>query len=690
MELKSRQVYILEELTASREGLEIHILLEKLQVTRRTLYYDLEKINHYLKDQQLGLVSIDENHIVLQTYHNKGLLHELERHEEYYYSIEERRAMEVFCISLSHVRYTLDVLAELFDVSKNTVLTDIKMLKKELQTWKLKIISHAQSGYRIIGEEKVLRKMLQDKLQRLTNPGIRFRIKTQLRKTLCYYSENDIDFYEICRCIIKQYEIDTKGEFFLGNMDAVCLMMQMAWIRSIQGFSVSMNLEEEMTLMNTVSFRSLEISSRKLDQYDINLSQKEIYYMTVLFLGIQTTDFVSREQEDAFIESFAKELIENFERVSCMSFQDRDRLIKKLNYHIRPLYYRMKYGLETVNPLVHDVKKRYPALYYFAKKAFEGIQSEASALISEDEIAYLCIYFASHLNEKKLQNSTASSREMILIVGIDNMATTTLVKEQLQELFGGAFSYHITVESKLKSWTLKDYVLIICIGHGFQSIERYQNRCIEVEPILTETDRRKLMDAIEKQNIYMEKDPVIRSIIKSAQHHSTGTIDKVNLYFDLFRLLEPQKKLLIDPVEIIDLQDKIKNGEVLNYKHLDWDMLLSCGCTHLVGDSRAKRLIERMKLRFREHVGGLYQIRKHVILVHCPMHKEIGGSIDECVIITETPVLCPGELEARIFLFFSTVDNYSHWNTLMNIYTYFDELTHISELLEVRTSLETE
>ena len=87
MELKSRQVYILEELTASREGLEIHILLEKLQVTRRTLYYDLEKINHYLKDQQLGLVSIDENHIVLQTYHNKGLLYELERHEEYYYSI---------------------------------------------------------------------------------------------------------------------------------------------------------------------------------------------------------------------------------------------------------------------------------------------------------------------------------------------------------------------------------------------------------------------------------------------------------------------------------------------------------------------------------------------------------------------------------------------------------------------------
>ena len=120
------------------------------------------------------------------------------------------------------MRYTLDVLAELFDVSKNTVLTDIKMLKKELQTWKLKIISHAQSGYRIIGEEKVLRKMLQDKLQRLTNPGIRFRIKTQLRKTLCYYSGNDIDFYEICRCIIKQYEIDTKGEFFLGNMDAVC------------------------------------------------------------------------------------------------------------------------------------------------------------------------------------------------------------------------------------------------------------------------------------------------------------------------------------------------------------------------------------------------------------------------------------------------------------------------------------
>ena len=127
MELKSRQVYILEELTAS-ERLEIHILLEKLQVTRRTLYYDLEKINHYLKDQQLGLVTIDENHIVLQTYHNKGLLHELERHEREYYSIEERRARRFFAFSLSHVLH-IRCSAELFD-EKNTVLTDIKMLKR--------------------------------------------------------------------------------------------------------------------------------------------------------------------------------------------------------------------------------------------------------------------------------------------------------------------------------------------------------------------------------------------------------------------------------------------------------------------------------------------------------------------------------------------------------------------------------
>ncbi|MDF2568172.1 MAG: Transcriptional antiterminator of lichenan operon, BglG family, partial [Oscillospiraceae bacterium] len=58
MELKSRQTYILRAMLETEKGVAPEEFLEKLGVGKRTLYYDLENINDWLKHYKLGKLVI--------------------------------------------------------------------------------------------------------------------------------------------------------------------------------------------------------------------------------------------------------------------------------------------------------------------------------------------------------------------------------------------------------------------------------------------------------------------------------------------------------------------------------------------------------------------------------------------------------------------------------------------------------
>ena len=54
MELKSRQTYIFRTLLERKQKVDMEEFLDKLGVGKRTLYYDIEKCNDWLKQYGLG------------------------------------------------------------------------------------------------------------------------------------------------------------------------------------------------------------------------------------------------------------------------------------------------------------------------------------------------------------------------------------------------------------------------------------------------------------------------------------------------------------------------------------------------------------------------------------------------------------------------------------------------------------
>lgn len=352
MELKSRPAYILKIILEQKNGYTVDRIIEKLNITKRTFYYDFELINDWLKSRELGRLEIQSKIICVKSKKIEILEAEMRKNGSYYYSVQERRILELLMILLSAEVVTIEKMQNLFDVSKNTILKDIKEWKKILGNQNISIASSIKFGYVLQGEEFAIRKIVGKEIKKLQNFQPKDILKKWMQQSLVTITGEDYDYLEIARCLIKQYEQDENIKLVLENEELECSMILISWIRSMDGYTMNLHTEEKVTLVETKPYQSLKQSFEKLKVYNLEIPESEIYYIATLLLGIKVAQFVSQDQEDLYISNFTKALVVNFERIACISFDNKDRLMTRLKGHIRPLYYRLKYGVQSTNPLV--------------------------------------------------------------------------------------------------------------------------------------------------------------------------------------------------------------------------------------------------------------------------------------------------------------------------------------------------
>lgn len=666
----------------SEKGIAIKDFLEKLGCGKRTLYYDIENINDWMKHYGLGKVSTSGAVIRAEIRNAAALDKQLRGETTYFLSIAERLAMEIVHIALSSEIITINQLIESSGVSKNTVLSDLKKVREILDRWGLSLHSTIKSGYLIQGEEMTIRKMLGEQFQHLSSPAGEVYVSKFLQKHLVSLYQNEIDFDELCRCLIKQYETDIQGDYILANIGLIKIMIQVSLIRSRKGHIIRLSSDEQLALMKSLSFRSVEFSLQKLRVHGVEVPILETYYITSLFLGIQTTDFLSQEQENTFIVGFAEKLVLNFERIACLSFPNRERLQKQLSHHIRPMYYRIKYGIPDKNPLVKDIKSMYPFVFDFTRKAIEEIKINLPAEeVSEDELAYLCVYFVSNLNEKCIEQQDSDNRG-VLIVGAENMAVAILMREQLRERLGLSLNYHVISLSKLREWMLGDYTLVVSL---VPLRNRFTcNKIVETGPIITEMTQRSIMKILCGDKAIAQYDEMIQEIIARVKDSVSGEVQTDKLYFDLFCYFEEKRRgKHIRPSGNIIYQKIETNQFLMLPETADLYTALLLGSGLLDRGETDGRLSQRMVNLLQNKKLQTYRIQNDVVLIHFPMQSDVKPTIDAFIAISPHGVLCPDGEIAKILVGLATKDSYSHWPELEFIYRYFSDNKHVEGIKQL-------
>lgn len=366
MILDARSVQILNMLLSSSAHVTVDKLAQSLQVSKRTVYYDIQKINDWLQSQGFSQLK----HVrALGFYLDDSFRKQIAKHlqilqpiRQYEYSIEERKAwLGLLIFSRNRPVFLRDFLEKL-QVSRSTLLNDMKELKSELQLFQLHLDFHRKQGYFIKGGETQKRK------------AIVHHVVTLLE--IIRYERFCVELFNgeesLIKDIIRQSESFSTVRYTNDVIHTLTIYLSIVTKRWIRGKCVQMDDQEKEVLQSTREYQSARYIITQIENvFQIDVSEDEICYLTTYLLGLRATDDQQIDQSNDIVvlKQVIKNMIDDFQTYACVQFKHRDELEKNLLIHMKPAYYRLKYGLHLQNELTESVKANYYEIFTLTKKS---------------------------------------------------------------------------------------------------------------------------------------------------------------------------------------------------------------------------------------------------------------------------------------------------------------------------------
>ena len=230
---------------------------------------------------------------------------------------------------------------------------------------------------------------------------------------------------------------------------------------------------------------------------------------------------ISRDEKDVFVKfknwldiSIAIiKIVRMFEIESKVDLKNIDVFLDKIFYYIKPLIFRTKRKIKLKNSILKDVKDLYPTIFNFLKKNFYYLEEVINEKVSDEEIAYLVPFF-----HKALQNNNKINKKGILVTTYkENIAL--FLKEDIETEFLIDIDKILTlksfeqIEKKLDDY---DYILTTFSVEDDFVKEIKHTKIIELNPILTEKDTKKLENAGLKKNKKIKMTTLLKVILENS------------------------------------------------------------------------------------------------------------------------------------------------------------------------------
>lgn len=677
MQLSARRVQILNYVIKESKGVPTQQLSRRLSISQRALNYDLEQINSWLDYHSWGKIITDNCVVRLESSFQNEILQNVSQEENYIYSIEERLALEFLHIALSTQPVTTHIFSDLFDVSRNTLFADIKELKEDLEKHKILLKSAGVNGYELHGNEETIRLFIQKKLIGLETSLPRQIVEELIENSLREITGRDDCYYKLGRQLVAEFEKKMSTYLVQSEAQQIVSIMLAAFIRSKQGFVYRLSDQEKDALEETEEYQTLLKMRQSYFDAQLEFIDDEIYYITIILLGSQNFDTITKEVESEYIRGFVKDLIDNFQRVACVRFSDEEYLRNRLYLHIRPLYYRLKYGVNIKNSLFSQIMSMYLDNFFYTKKAIHLSGGEIADLITDEEIAFICIYMTSSLGAGKNQEQIGYHKRILIVCG-EGVASAVLLREQLKDFLGYAFEFDIVPAGKVSGEMLDSYVLIISTVR-LDIAEPYKEKIIYTGPILSSEDRRNILLVVNDMEAFSVDSFELNRTMDIIRQHATIN-DEQQLYLALMKNQlhaygRNQHTKALTAKEILKT-----GGSVESSYPVSLDYVLSQNVNRILDDSGKE---EQAMLQMLAHINdgkGVYSFADGFILEY---FQGITNEVRVAVTLFEDRHLVYQGEEYKGVVTISCTDNESHYPLLSVLYMYFENEEKVKGLLEI-------
>lgn len=437
--MDNRVVQIIE-LTEKKTYCTLDYLAETMGVSTRTirnyikqLNSDLDGIASLLNEKGKGYRLYIEDEQLFE-----DLIRKVNSEKNLLDSPQRRIAFIIERLMNSDETNTLDELAFAMNIGRTTLVNELKKAAVALESYNLSIRGKQNSGMFLSGNELDLRLFILDNIYDYLYSG--------------YPLDEDIK-EEVIRIA---YQHDLESTTLNRLMQSIIVMLD----RLVRNHPLEKLNEKYNKLLDSKEYRiAVEIVSAIESQLPITIPEPEILFITIPIAG-RRTPTNNHTMVDITITDEIKRLLDSiFEQVGFEKdiIRNNEVFFRDLQYHLTFMLNRLMFNMRIKNPLLADVKEKYPVAYKMAEIAGQVIENEYNLEVSEDELGYIAFYFGVFIAQNEVK--VARLKQVAVICGTGR-GTAKLVAIQLQRILNQSTEIDLFSETEVTKDLLMHYDIV--------------------------------------------------------------------------------------------------------------------------------------------------------------------------------------------------------------------------------------
>lgn len=476
MNKRSREILSqLIKKTEYSQTISIQDLAEMFKVSSRTIRYDIEQINDYLKENHLQPLNLGKQGVINTQADITKARESLS--EEGFYSFklsrEERVCFSAVMMICSDDYITLSEIADQLFVSRSTIIQDLEHIKSFFRERHLYVLSHSNKGLLLEGREIDKRNLLIDMIQ----------------------SENSIFkaepiFQHLTQCLSKNLKIDLED---ISMIEKIINEAEHIYGRFLTDQSfVQLRNYFQLSLYRLRKAHYVEYGDDKNSKWDMakgmidqiqqfivkEIPDTEIYYVASVLNRMKYIKKTTSNKEIVKMQVITRNFIEKISKDIHRNLQGDYIFYENLINHLESTFSTLGDRF-AINSVVDEILQRYPEVKQATERNVYVFEEYVGRKLSEEEIAYIVVHICAAIERNK--NETV--RYSVVLVCNGGIGTSQLLLARLEKFF------HLDVidiipAHDIENMNMDDVDAVI----STISLEGKGIEYIQVDPLLTDED----------------------------------------------------------------------------------------------------------------------------------------------------------------------------------------------------------
>lgn len=415
---------------------DIEKVSEELNISERTIRYRIEDLNRFFADEKINYKIIVDNKII-KGFGNLETVKKQLGEKNYTFSQSERIEIISLMLLIHSYGCKADEICDFIDISRSTFKADMRFVREIFEKENLTIISKANKGLIIQGNEIIIRKLLLENFKKV------FEVED---KKLKFFEKNNNQKINIIKNYIKTEDIFSAAEYLeqvkkdlnkkiSDEAYQILIIYILILIKRLENnLTLEKNIQNQEFIKSTADFNAVKENIKMLEkEKNFSINEFEIMKITEFILGAHTYNFKYSFYENwIYIEKLADDLISKVSEKVNINISNDNTLRDGLINHLIPTIYRLKNDIELENSIHEEIIDQYPVLYSEVKTALKKIEDFIGKEFSENETSFFVVHFV--LSIKRMAEQLETKKKILIVCGL-GYGTSNLLKQEMEDFF---------------------------------------------------------------------------------------------------------------------------------------------------------------------------------------------------------------------------------------------------------------